>query len=196
MIWAERFTPPLAEIMHMRSTLAGEIVGALEPRIQMSEALQAARIPTEQLDAWAAYHRGLWHMYRFNRHDNALAAQLFDAGDQGSTRKFRARPRRAVVHAFPECVPGLLPDNEGEKRLARAKAAKSMELDPLDPFVNLTMGRAEWLSGHLGGEPAVDGAQHRAQPQLRLRHLQQRAGRHAAGGRPKQRKAGCAEPSP
>ncbi len=26
---------------------------------------------------------------------------------------------------------------------------KSMELDPLDPFVNLTMGRSEWLAGDL-----------------------------------------------
>ena len=32
-----------------------------------------------------------------------------------------------------------------------------MELDPLDPFVNLTMGRAEWLSGNLeGGLPWME----------------------------------------
>ncbi|MFZ1105090.1 MAG: FlgO family outer membrane protein, partial [Hyphomicrobiaceae bacterium] len=76
-LWAERFTTPVDELMHMRSTLASEIAGALEPRIQLSEAMQAAKVPTEHLNAWAAYHRGLWHMFHFNQRDNARAAQLF-----------------------------------------------------------------------------------------------------------------------
>jgi TolB-like protein/tetratricopeptide (TPR) repeat protein len=147
-IWAERFTTPVDEIMHMRSTLAGQIVGALEPRIQASEALLVAKVPTEQLDAWAAYHRGLWHMYRFNRRDSDMAAQLF-------TRSLTVDPGFARAYAglsfthFQNAMLGFSPDLAGEARHTRAYAAKAMELDPLDPFVALTMGRVEWLSGNL-----------------------------------------------
>ena len=53
-IWGERFTTPLNSIMHMRSTLAGEIAAALEVRVQLNEAHDAAKVATEHLDAWAA----------------------------------------------------------------------------------------------------------------------------------------------
>ena len=147
-VWAERFETPVAEIMHMRATLAGEIVRALEPRIQLSEAMQAARIPTERLDAWSAYHRGLWHMFRFNERDNGLAEQLF-------THAVTMDPGFARAHAglsftqFQNAFLGLSHDSDEAKRLMRKHADRSMELDPLDPFVNLTMGRVEWLYGNL-----------------------------------------------
>jgi len=147
-IWAGRFTTPVDELMHMRSTLAGEIVGALEPRLQLSEAMQAAKVPTELLDAWAAYHRGLWHMYRFNQRDNASAAHLFAQAVRLDPGFARAHAGLSFTH-FQNAFLGFSPDIAGETRLARAQAVKCMELDPLDPFVNLTMGRAEWLSGNL-----------------------------------------------
>lgn len=147
-IWAERFTTPTNELMYMRSTLASEIVAALEPRIQLHEAMQAARIPTDHLDAWAAYHRGLWHMYRFNQQDNVLAAQLFSRAVTVDPNFARAYAGLSFTH-FQNAFLGFSSDITGEKRMARTVARKSMELDPLDPFVNLTMGRVEWLSGNL-----------------------------------------------
>jgi len=145
-IWAERYATPLDGIMQMRSTLAGEIVGALEPRIQVSEALHAAALPTEHLDAWAAYHRGLWHMYRFNRTDNAIAGEHFRHALKLDPQFARAHAGLSFTH-FQNAFLGFVPDAEAEKRQARQLATRSVELDPIDPFVNLTMGRSEWLSG-------------------------------------------------
>jgi TolB-like protein len=147
-IWADRFTTAAEAIMHMRSTLAGEIVGALEPRIQHFEALQLAKVPTEYLDAWAAYHRGLWHMYRFTKRDNGLAAHVFSRAVSLDPRFGRAHAGLSFTH-FQNAFLGFLPDIEGEKDLMRLHAAKSLECDPLDPVANLAMGRAEWLSGNL-----------------------------------------------
>ncbi|MGA7328611.1 MAG: winged helix-turn-helix domain-containing protein [Rhodomicrobium sp.] len=147
-IWADRFTMPADEIMQMWSHIAGQIVAALEPRIQLAEALQAAKLPTEDLDAWAAYHRGLRHMYRFNKRDNSLAEHLF-------TRALNLDPGFARAHAglsfthFQNAFLGFSLDQGDETRKARKHAVACMDLDPLDPFVNLTMGRAEWLSGDL-----------------------------------------------
>jgi len=35
------------------------------------------RKPLGSLDAWAAYQRGLWHLGKFAREDNALAEKFF-----------------------------------------------------------------------------------------------------------------------
>ncbi len=134
--------------MHMRSSLAARIVAALEPRIQLSETIAAAKVPTEQLDAWSAYHRGLWHMYRFNGRDNALASALFSRAIDLDPAFARAHAGLSFTH-FQSAFIGYTTDVESEQRMARVRAEKGMELDPLDPFVNLTMGRVEWLSGKL-----------------------------------------------
>ena len=147
-IWADRFVTPVDEIMHMQSALAGQIVSALEPRIQLSEALQAAKVSTEHLDAWSSYHRGLQHMYRFNKQDNELAAHFFAHSVEADPGFARAHAGLSFTH-FQNAFLGFSSDVEGERQKTRAHAMKSMELDPLDPFVNLTMGRSEWLAGDL-----------------------------------------------
>ena len=40
-------------------------------------------------------------------------------------------------------------DIAGETGRARRFAERGLELDPLDPFVNFTMGRTYWLEGDL-----------------------------------------------
>jgi DNA-binding winged helix-turn-helix (wHTH) protein/tetratricopeptide (TPR) repeat protein len=147
-IWADSITVPSDGLMHMRSTLAARIVGALEPRIQQNEALTAAKVPTEQLDAWAAYHRGLSHMYRFNNRDNAIATGLFTHAIGLDPSFARAQAGLSFTH-FQSALLGYSPDVESERRKARGHADRGMELDPLDPFVNLTMGRVEWIAGKL-----------------------------------------------
>ena len=147
-IWAGRFTNPIGEITHMRSTLAAEIAGALEPRVQFCETNLAARIPTELLDAWAAYHRGLSHLYRFNQRDNDLAAHCLAHSIKRCPGFARAYAGLSFAH-FQSAFMGFSPDVESNTRLAMVHAAKCVELDPLDPFVNLAMGRAEWLRGEL-----------------------------------------------
>jgi TolB-like protein/DNA-binding winged helix-turn-helix (wHTH) protein len=147
-IWADRYIIPASDIIQLWPPVAGQIAAALEPRIQLAEASQAAKLPTEDLDAWAAYHRGLWHMYRFNVRDNGLAEHLF-------ARALKLDPGFARAHAglsftnFQNAFLGFSPDQEEAIRKTREHAAACMDLDPLDPFVNLTMGRAEWLSGDL-----------------------------------------------
>ncbi|MGE0769441.1 MAG: winged helix-turn-helix domain-containing tetratricopeptide repeat protein [Hyphomicrobiaceae bacterium] len=151
-VWADSITISMEGLMHMRSKLAAQIVGALEPRIQLNETAIAARVPTEQLDAWAAYHRGLWHMYRFNARDNAVAAGLFARAVALDPAFARAHAGLSFTH-FQSALIGYVPDVEAEREKARRHANLGMELDPLDPFVNLTMGRADWIAGRL--QPAL-----------------------------------------
>lgn len=151
-LWADRITERTDELMLMRTALASRIVGALEPRIQLNETMAASRIPTDRLDAWAAYHRGLWHMYRFNERDNEQASELFSRATSLDPRFARAHAGLSFTH-FQKALIGFSTDAEEERRRARRAADRAMEHDPLDPFVNLTLGRAEWISGNL--EPGL-----------------------------------------
>ncbi len=148
-VWAERFESPMDDLLQLRLTIAAHIVTAIETRIQMTEAEKAARLPTENLDAWSAYHRGLWHMYRFNRHDNEIAARMFDRAITADRNFARAHAGLSFTH-FQNAFVGYAADFAQQRLLARQHAEKSLALDPLDPFANLTMGRSEWLAGNLG----------------------------------------------
>ena len=147
-IWAERFRLTMDDLLGVRSTLAAEIAAALETRIELAEAFEAGKLPTEHLDAWAAYHRGLSHMYRFNDHDNGRAAHFFSLAANIDPGFARAQAGLSFTH-FQNAFLGFSTDGECERRLAKEHALRALDLDPLDPFVNLTMGRSEWLAGNL-----------------------------------------------
>ncbi len=149
-VWADRFECPVHDLLQLRLLISAQVVAAIETRIQMAEAERAARMPTENLDAWSAYHRGLWHMYRFNRHDNDIAARMFDRAITADNNFARAYAGMSFTH-FQNAFVGYTSDFDGQCDQTRRFAEKSLELDPLDPFVNLTMGRSHWLAGNLSG---------------------------------------------
>jgi TolB-like protein/Tfp pilus assembly protein PilF len=147
-LWADRIEGAVDDLLGLRLTIAAHIVTALEFRIPILEANRAASLPTANLDSWSAYHRGLWHMYRFNAHDNDIAAHMFGRAITADPTFARAHAGLSFTH-FQNAFVGYTKDTDGERRLAREEAERSMELDPLDPFANLTMGRAEMLAGDL-----------------------------------------------
>ena len=152
-LWAERFEGPLDDLPNLRRAIAAQVVTALELRIPMLEASRAAALPSENLDSWSAYHRGLWHMYRFNAHDNEIAARMFDRAITADPGFARAHAGLSFTH-FQNAFIGFAGDAEAERRLAREHAERGLALDPLDPFANLTMGRADMLTRDLEGARA------------------------------------------
>ena len=87
-------------------------------------------------------------MYRFNAHDNQIAMQMFDRAIAADPNFARAHAGLSFTH-FQNAFVGYTRDIKTEHRLTREFAEKGMALDPLDPFANLNMGRAEWLVGNL-----------------------------------------------
>lgn len=149
-VWAERFEQPITQLLVLKSSIATSIVGAVETRIQISEAIAAGRLPTENLDAWSAYHRGLWHMFRFNRADNATAHDYFKRAIKDDPEFARAHAALSFTH-FQNAFLRFTDDRAQDLILTRRFAETAFGLDPLDPFVNLTMGRASWIAGDLSG---------------------------------------------
>src|SRR4029450_7446799 len=77
-VWADRFSGRVDDVHAIREEIRSQVLVALEIRIPLHEASLARLAPVENLDAWSAYHLGLQHLYRFNRVDNAAAANLFE----------------------------------------------------------------------------------------------------------------------
>ena len=75
--WAERYDRDLEDIFAVQDELTEAITGEIEPELAKVERERANRKPSENLDAWDSYQRGLWHMWQFTADDNAKALQLF-----------------------------------------------------------------------------------------------------------------------
>jgi tetratricopeptide (TPR) repeat protein len=87
-------------------------------------------------------------MYRFNRVDNAAASALFQRAVALDPLFARAHAGLSFIH-FQTAFMRYTDDIDKETHQARRFAERGLELDPLDPFVNFTMGRTYWLEGDL-----------------------------------------------
>ena len=145
-VWSDRITGKPDQIHEMRADIASSVVTALELHIPLNEAENARLRSPLGLDAWGLYHLGLQHMYRFNKTDNAAAADYLEratALDPSFSRAYAARSFASFQNAFLNYTR----DGNAEMRDARRFAERSVELDPLDPLGNFTLARAHWLEG-------------------------------------------------
>ena len=147
-VWADRFSGRIDDVHSMRDEIRCRVLTALDIHIPMHEANLARLAAPDDLDAWSAYHLGLQHIYRFNRTDNAAAAQLFQRAVTLDPRFARAHAGLSFVH-FQTAFMHYADDIQGQIQQARQSAERGLALDPLDPFVNFTMGRSFWLEGDL-----------------------------------------------
>ena len=147
-VWAERYAGSVEDVHAMRDEIRASILASLEIQIPVHEAGRARLISPDNLDAWSAYHLGLQHMYGFNRRDNGLAAEFFGRAIEQDAAFARAHAGLSFVH-FQTAFLRQTDDIPRAIRLARDCAQRGIDIDPLDPFVNFTMGRTYWLEGDL-----------------------------------------------
>jgi TolB-like protein len=149
-VWAEHFHGSVDAVHQVREQIRARILAALEIQVPIHEAARARLTVTENLDAWSAYHLGLQHLYRFNRNDNTVAKHLFQQAVARDAGFARAHAGLSFAH-FQAAFMQYTDDRPGEVASARRFATRGVELDPIDPFVNFTMGRTFWLEGDLEG---------------------------------------------
>lgn len=144
-VWTEAFDEPIDDALAVLDAVGHRIVASLAGEVEAAECERALRRPLEALDAWEAFHRGLWHMYRFRREDNEQARQLFDLALRLDPRFARAHAGRSFTHfqsAFQQWG-----DRDAEAAQALEAAQRSLETDERDPSAHWAMGRARWLAG-------------------------------------------------
>ena len=146
-LWGDHIDANIDDVHAVRARVVAEVVAALEVRIPLNEASLATLSGPENLDAWAAYHLGLKHLYRFNRQDNAAATSLFALAIEKEPRF--ARGYAGLSSANFQGAFLRYGDRKHDRAEARRCAERSVELDPVDPFANFALGRSFWLAGDI-----------------------------------------------
>jgi adenylate cyclase len=150
-IWADRFDGAIDDIFDLQDRVASSVVGAIEPRLRLTEIERAARKPTESLDAYDLYLRALAKSYRFTEENLAESIALFRRALALDPSYAPAASMVAWCRTIQQ-VQGweaLSSDDLAESvRLARL----ALEAAPDDPD---TIWPAAWTLFVLGGEARV-----------------------------------------
>jgi TolB-like protein/class 3 adenylate cyclase len=76
-IWADRFEGELANIFDLQDQVTSSVVGEIAPKLEQAEMERAKRKPTESLDAYDHYLRGLAGVHQWSRAGNIEALSHF-----------------------------------------------------------------------------------------------------------------------
>jgi TolB-like protein len=76
-LWADRFEGALEDMFDLQDHVTSSVVGAIAPKLQREEIKRARRKPTENLDAYDYYLRGLAKAGWWTKDANREALQLF-----------------------------------------------------------------------------------------------------------------------
>ena len=144
-VWADVLDHPFDDALLALDEIGNRIVASVDIEIEAAERNRAILTPPNSLDAWQAHHRGLWHMYRFNRTDNEQARHFFEMAVRLDPTFSRAYAGLSFTHwqtAFQRW------DEQGDA-IDRAfeTAGQSLIADDRDPAAHWAMGRALWLRG-------------------------------------------------
>jgi TolB-like protein/class 3 adenylate cyclase/tetratricopeptide (TPR) repeat protein len=76
-LWADRFEGSLEDIFDLQDQVTTSVVGAVAPKLDQAEIERAKRKPTESLDAYDYYLRGVADVQRLTKQSNETALRLF-----------------------------------------------------------------------------------------------------------------------
>jgi len=147
-VWSDTFELARSDALAVLDDIGDRIVAAISKEVEAAEQQRAVLKAPNTLDAWEAYHRGLWHMYRFTQDDNAQAMRYFQQSLALDPTFARAHAALSFTHwqnAFQRWG-----DHDQQAELALRTAAQSLLADERSPAAHWAMGRALWLGGQQG----------------------------------------------
>jgi TolB-like protein len=76
-LWADRFEGTLADIFDLQDQMTASVVGSIAPALERAEIERAASKPTESLDAYDYFLRGMANVHQWTRSATDEALRLF-----------------------------------------------------------------------------------------------------------------------
>jgi Flp pilus assembly protein TadD len=76
-LWAERFEETIADVFELQDQVVASVVGAIAPKLEQAEIQRAKRKPTDNLDAYDCYLRGMASFHQRSREATSEALHLF-----------------------------------------------------------------------------------------------------------------------
>src|SRR3954452_3165393 len=76
-LWSDHFDGGLEDIFDLQDQVAASVVGAIAPKLEQAEIERAKRKPTESLDAYDYFLRGMASLHQWTKESNDEALRLF-----------------------------------------------------------------------------------------------------------------------
>ena len=137
-LWAERFESALDDIFELQDQVTEAVVGAIAPQLERAEIERAKRKPTESLDAYDYYLRGMAHLHLGSRESIDGALGQFNLALMRDPN-FASAYAMAAWCYFWRKVNGWLTDRPGEIAEGARLARRAVDLGR-DDAVALTRG--------------------------------------------------------
>jgi TolB-like protein/Tfp pilus assembly protein PilF len=140
-LWADRFDGNMEDVFDLQDHVTGSVVGAIAPKLEEAEIERIKRKPTESLDAYDHFLRGMAGIHKWTREGNDEALLNF-------YRAIELDPNYAAAHGL--AARGYVQRNSGgwstdrakETAEARRLARRAAELGPHDALALCTAGFA------------------------------------------------------
>jgi adenylate cyclase len=149
-LWAERYDRDLADIFAVQDEITESVAVAIGPALAAAERQRAIRKPPDSLDAWEAYHRGLWHFIKQEPTENQHAKPFFQraidldpnfaAGYYGLAMANLWDGWLYLLRPLPECLD-----------LARPLAQRAVAMDDADATAHYALYGVFMCSGDFEG---------------------------------------------
>ena len=141
-LWADRFDGGLDDIFDLQDQVTESVVGAIAPVVEKAEIERARRKPTESLDAYALYLRGLARFYQYgSRQANDEALRLFNSAIELDPEFASAYGRAAFCYVIAK-INGWISDTANAIAEVKRLAQRAVELGKDDPIVLAPSGFA------------------------------------------------------
>ena len=141
-LWAERFDGGLGDIFDLQDQVTESVVGAIAPAVEKAEIERARRKPTESLDAYALYLRGLAKFYQLgNRQANEEALRLFNSAIALDPDFASAYGRATSCYGIAK-MNGWISDTANEIAEVKRLAQRAVELGKDDAMALAASGYA------------------------------------------------------
>lgn len=147
-IWRESFETTLRRAHELREEIVYRVANELDRRITSHEIELARLANPDSIDAWGLYHRGSAKVYSHGAWD--LDGALADFSRSVALEPTFARAYGRLVHThWMRTLQGPLEDRPAEVMAMLGAAEQAEMLDPLDPVVLTSVGRAKWMTGQV-----------------------------------------------
>jgi TolB-like protein/class 3 adenylate cyclase len=141
-LWADRFDGGLGDVFDLQDQVTESVVGAIAPAVEKAEIERAKRKPTESLDAYALYLRGLASYNQFgSRQANDEALRLFKSAIELDPDFATAYGRAASCYHIAK-VNGWFSDTANEIAEVKRLAQRAVELGKDDATALAAGGHA------------------------------------------------------
>jgi len=121
-VWADRFEGAVDDIFELQDRITESVVGAIEPGLRRAETVRAWAKPTDSLDAYDLYLRGVHQIYAATHESLDAAVGFLRRAVEIDPRYELAKAYLAIAYAIRD-TPGWAEPGDREAAIALAREA-------------------------------------------------------------------------